>query len=84
MLIAECFDKNNISVVLLLINRHCRGYLSIQRRRRAQVQPVPAAAAATPAAPEQAAENDGENDNEHGPAINEAQNQNDIQRQRVG
>ncbi|CAF1136522.1 unnamed protein product [Adineta ricciae] len=68
-----------VFVLFTVLYLHCRGYLSIQRRRRVQVQPVPAA---TPAAPEQAAENDGEDDNEREPATNEAQNQNDIQRQR--
>ncbi len=56
--------------------RHCRGYLSIQRRRRAQVQPAPVVAEQVPA-------NDGEDEAEVEPVANEAQNQNDIQRQQV-
>ena len=62
-----------------MICRHCRGYLSLQTRRRAQAaQPVPPAAAA-----EVPGENDGEDEVEAEPMANEAQNQNDIQRPRV-
>ncbi len=60
--------------------RHCRGYLSLQRRRRAQVQPAPVVA-------EPAAGNDGEqageDETEAEPVTNEVQNQNDVQRPRV-
>jgi len=62
------------------LSRHCRGYLSLQRRRRAQVQPVHVV-------PEQVVENDGEqageDETDTEPVANEAQNQNDIQRQHV-
>ncbi len=58
--------------------RHCRGYLSLQRRRRAQVPPAPVVA-------EPAAGNDGEqvgeDEAEAEPVANEAAN--DIQRPRV-
>ncbi|UJR15211.1 hypothetical protein I4U23_002170 [Adineta vaga] len=64
-----------VFIFFTLLYLHCRGYLSIQRRRRVQVPPAPAA-------PEQAAENDEEDENEAEPAANDAQNQNDIQRQR--
>ncbi|CAF3745478.1 unnamed protein product [Rotaria sp. Silwood1] len=61
---------------------HCRGYLSIHRRRRAQVPPVPI----VPEQPAAAAANDveqgGEDETEVEVVPNEAQNQNDIERQR--
>jgi hypothetical protein len=62
---------------LLLIVRHCRGYLTIQRRRRAPAPPV-----ADPApANEGDQARDGEVEGE--PAANDAQNQNDLQRPQV-
>lgn len=68
-----------VFLIFALLYLHCRGYLSLQRRRRVQVQPAPVV-------PEQAAGNDGEqggeDEAEPEPAANEAQNQNDIQRQR--
>lgn len=60
-----------------LFSRHCRGYLSLQRRRRVQVQQPP------PVVPEQAAGNDAEDEVENEQVGNEAQNQNDIQRPNV-
>jgi len=67
-----------VFLIFALLYLHCRGYLSIQRRRRAQVQPAPVV-------PEQAAGNDGEqggdDEAEPEPVANEPQNQNDIQRQ---
>ncbi|CAF3882462.1 unnamed protein product, partial [Adineta steineri] len=68
-----------VFVIFALLYLHCRGYLSIQRRRRIQVQPIPVV-------PEQPAENNGEHvgedEAEGEQAGNEAQNQNDIQRPR--
>ena len=58
-------------VITLASSRHCRGYLTLQRRRPAPVQPV-----VPPAEP--AARNDG--DDEVEPGANDAQN--DIQRVR--
>ena len=59
--------------------RHCRGYLSIQRHRRAQVPPQPAA------------EHDAGNDEDQGredeadteAIVNEAQNQQNVENPRV-
>ena len=56
--------------------RHCRGYLSLQRRRRVQVLPAPVVPEAAPAA----AENDGDDEAEAEPMANDVQNQNDNQR----
>ncbi len=62
-------------------SRHCRGYLSLQRRRRAPVQPAPVVA--EPAAAGNDGEQGGEDETETEPVANEAPNQNDIQRPRV-
>ncbi|CAF4942445.1 unnamed protein product [Rotaria sp. Silwood1] len=72
-----------VFVIFALLYLHCRGYLSIHRRRRAQVPPVPI----VPEQPAAAAANDveqgGEDETEVEVIANEAQNQNDIERQRV-
>ncbi|CAF3262157.1 unnamed protein product [Rotaria sp. Silwood2] len=73
-----------VFVIFALLYLHCRGYLSIHRRRRAQVPPAPVvpeqAAAAAAAAND--VEQGGEDEIEAEVVANEAQNQNDIERQR--
>ncbi|CAF3195593.1 unnamed protein product [Rotaria socialis] len=68
-----------VFVIFVLLYLHCRGYLSIHRRRRVQVPPAPVV-------PEQPAANDGEQvgeaEAEPEVAVNEAQNLNDAERQR--
>ncbi|CAF1410346.1 unnamed protein product [Rotaria sordida] len=77
-----------VFVIFVLLYLHCRGYLSIHRRRRAvQVPPAPivpeqAAAAAVPAAAGNDGEQGGEDEVEPEVVANEAQNQNDIEHQR--